>query len=285
MRDRWGGGTWESPPEGRRKRVSTLRRWPGAATPTQTRDTAGMMRWLLTYADMITLLLAFFIVMYSMSSLDVAKYRALATELKALFQGGGVSAVQAPPPASTMALDVLRLARGPNEAAQLEQVGQAIVQALKARGLAAAATVRVTQEGLEIDLGSPFFFGTGSADLSTEAREALSVVAGAIRDRNEAISVRGWADPRPIHTAVFPSNWELAGARATVIVRELASDGVAPSRMTATSYGDAHPVVPGDGPAAWQEQRRAEIILLAGGMGLSKTSSSGGAGSSPGPQP
>ncbi|MDI3317362.1 MAG: flagellar motor protein MotB [Bacillota bacterium] len=230
----------------------------------QKSEAAGMMRWLLTYADMITLLLAFFIVLYSMSQLDQAKYQQLAQTLRSLLNGGGSSAIVVPG-ATTQGQDILRPVphRGETqEGGDLRAIGERVAAALRQRGLGDRVQVVLTGHELEISLGESVFFDTGSADLKPAALPVLDSIGAALRPLPNPVEVHGFADSRPINTGLFPSNWELSAYRATTVIRYLQSQGIDPRRLSGVAYGEYHPLVPDSDPAHMALNRRVDIVVL-----------------------
>lgn len=229
-----------------------------------------MERWLVTYADLITLLMAYFIMVYSLSQLDLAKFRKVVAGFRAatatmglmegasgvLPGGGGVLELEGPPPPSGPPTDPL--------ADSLQALAGGISQQVTAAGLGQLVEVRVTQEGVRVSMAGPLLFDTASAELRPEADPVLRAVAQAIRTRKELqVRVEGHADARPIQTYRFPSNWELSSARAAAVVRRLAAlSGADGTRFTIVGYGDSRPARPGDDPQALAQNRRVEIVLL-----------------------
>lgn len=230
----------------------------------------GMERWLVTYADMITLMMAYFIMMYSLSQLDLAKFRKVVAGFRAatatmglmegasgvLPGGSGVLELEGPPPSPSASSDPL--------AESLQALAGGITQQVVAAGLGRLVEVRVTPEGIRVSMAGPLLFDTASADLRPEADPVLRAVAQALRSRRELQArVEGHADARPIHTYRFPSNWELSSARAAAVVRRLAAlSGADGTRFTIVGYGDSRPARPGDDPEALARNRRVEIVLL-----------------------
>jgi len=142
---------------------------------------------------------------------------------------------------------------------------QALIQELEA-GLAVSETQNAQlREGVALTLSSETLFAPGSADLSREGQAVIKRIAGDLRDQPDRIEVQGHTDAVAVKGALaarYPTNWELAGARAARVVRELANDGVDPARLAAVSMGDRHPVASNDTPAGRAQHRRIEIRLV-----------------------
>lgn len=222
----------------------------GAEAPGGDHGATGMMRWLLTYADLITLLMAFFIVMYAMSSLDVGKYRALAQSLRGALVGNSFVEL---PLAGTQGA----------EPGSLEAVGREVAGALAEMGLEGQGAVFRTERGVVISLYGAVLFDLGKADIRPEAMPVLDRVATALSRLPNYVSVEGSTDDLPINTALFPTNWELSVRRATTVVRYFVErHGLDPRRFLAVGYGEYQPMFPNDSEANRARNRRVDIVLL-----------------------
>ncbi|MEW5934886.1 MAG: flagellar motor protein MotB, partial [Bacillota bacterium] len=212
-------------------------------------DATGMMRWLLTYADLITLLMAFFIVMYAMSSVDVGKYRALAHSLRGALAGN-----------SFVELPLQGTAAEPDS---LEAVGREVAGALAEMGLEGQGAVFRTERGVVISLYGAVLFDLGRADIRPDALPVLDRVAEALARVPNYVSVEGSTDDLPINSLLFPTNWELSVRRATTVVRYFVErHGLEPRRFLAVGYGEYQPMFPNDSEANRARNRRVDIVLL-----------------------
>jgi len=221
-----------------------------------------------TYADLITLLMAYFIMVYSLSQLDLAKFRKVLAGFRAstaslgLLEGGqgvlpgGSGVLELEAPAPTPATDPL--------SESFQALASGILQQVTAAGLGAQVEVRVTPEGVRVSMAGPLLFDTASAELRPEAEPVLRAVARAIRARSEIlVRVEGHADARPIRTFRYPSNWELSSARAAAVIRRLMQlSGADGTRFTVVGYGDSRPARRGTSPEDLARNRRVEILLL-----------------------
>ncbi len=238
-----------------------------------------MMRWLLTYADMITLLMLFFIVLYSISQMDKARYIQLVRAIRASLLSANVSnsvldASQVPAPTNDLlpgsAADGLErqdpfggLPFEQAELLDLERVGQELAQALAEAGLTGRVNVVLAERGLVISFADSVFFDLGKAHLRPEARDLLTRLSQVLARLRNKVVVEGHTDNLPIHTAEFPSNWELSVARAVAVARFLTeAGGVDPRRVAATGYGEWRPRYPNDSEANRAKNRRVDIVLL-----------------------
>jgi chemotaxis protein MotB len=247
-------------------------------------------RWLLTYADMITLLMALFMVLFSISSVNVSKFVTLQRSLQDAFSGrilpggralkesGGSTTspqVAATPPTQSPAVTADGAGKAKADAAKAAAAAakaeQKDFKALKARvdayvnkhGLEDKVTTLVTRDGLVIRLlTDKLLFASGSATVQPGGRGLLEKVGSLLRAENQhEIRVRGFTDPVPIHTAAFPSNWELSAGRAASVVRTFAQAGVAPERMEAAGRAALDPLSSNATAFGRARNRRVEVLL------------------------
>lgn len=224
-------------------------------------------RWLISYADFITLLFAFFVVMYAISIVNEGKYAVLSEALGDAFGGRSVA-----PQAHTSVEPVLPLSHIVNrkrvEAARRERERmEVLAKDLTATlmPLVKSGQVRVTQNarGIGIELNASVLFAQGEATLQQEAREVLGAVAGLLKDAPQRIEVEGHTDNLPITNERFASNWELSAVRAASVVRLFIESGVQDLRLSAIGHGATRPVAPNDTPANQARNRRVAVMILA----------------------
>jgi len=230
-------------------------------------ETAGMMRWLVTYADMITLLLALFIMLYAISSLDIQRFKALVEEFQALFAGGGTSVMSggkgmlrlgAPESQKPLVVPLI-----PGKKPEMHGEEEALEKFVERRGLEGRVLIHRVERGLVVSLLTDgIFFEKGSAELSEEAKQVLREIAPVLKSSGRFIRVEGHTCDLPIHTPKFPSNWELSVARAVSVVRYLIACGVPAGRLSAVGYGEFRPMVPNTGEENRRLNRRVDIVLL-----------------------
>jgi chemotaxis protein MotB len=227
-------------------------------------------RWLISYADFITLLFAFFVVMYAISSVNEGKYRVFSSSLNTAF-----SRTPLPADADLQSLDqdsVLkslldkRNARLAKQQQKQQEYLQSLVDNLN-RVLAPLVNkgqVSVIQSGrgIVLDLNVKALFHEGDATLQDNAARTLSEVAAVLKPGNLAIEVEGHTDNVPINTTLYPSNWELSSARASSVVRLFIRQGVDSKRLTAAGVADNQPLVPNDSPENRAKNRRVTVTIL-----------------------
>jgi chemotaxis protein MotB len=211
-------------------------------------------RWLLTYSDMITLLLVLFIVLFAISKVDQAKFRE--------FKQSVTKAVMTHTPHGTVTTSptTKKTVPAPSRLATIEKE---LANALRAEGLLRDVTLHVTASGLVEGLvADSTFFVTNSAALSPVGIKIVDTSAGVLRQFPNAIDVAGYTDNRPITSGPFANNWALSAARATtVVVRMTENDRVNPGQLVILGYGQYHPVVPNSSPQNQAENRRVNIVV------------------------
>ncbi|HQR05107.1 MAG: flagellar motor protein MotD [Proteobacteria bacterium] len=232
-------------------------------------------RWLVSYADFITLLFAFFVVMYAISSVNEGKYRVLSDALTSAFKnvpGNSSGAlVSINPNAPTpIAIPLRKPQPGIKADANLRQnrermqtMAKDIKEALSP--LVKDGMVRITENGrgLTIEINASVLFAPGDATLDPVAIKALTAVAKVMASDAFPVVVEGHTDNSPINSPMFPSNWELSGVRASSVVRLFIANGVDPRRLTAIGYADQRPVADNVSAEGRQRNRRVAINIEA----------------------
>lgn len=227
---------------------------------------AGQERWLLTYSDLITLLMIFFVVLYSLSSLNAKKFEAIAMSL-AQAMGGGQSVLNQPgaslAPGISGNTEVEEVV--PNESQEmndLEKIRKELQEYIDQNGLNGKVSVNMEERGVVLSFQDVALFPLGSADLTPNAKEMIGKVGQILRKYNQYLRIEGHTDDLPINTRQFPSNWELSVARATSVVQELIRMNFAPYRLSATGYGEYRSREPNDSDEHRQQNRRVDIVVL-----------------------
>lgn len=227
-------------------------------------------RWLVSYADFITLLFAFFVVMYSISSVNEGKYKVLSQALVGVFSDPDRSVRPIPigeeRPLTTRPAQPLVSDSDQSEAALAEAVDplQAIANNVReAFGdliRSDQLTVRGNELWIEIELKSSLLFGSGDAMPSDMAFSIVDKVAKILKPFDNPVHVEGFTDNLPISTAQYPTNWELSTARAASMVRMMAMEGIDPRRLAAVGYGEFQPVA--DNATADGRGRNRRVVLV-----------------------
>lgn len=250
-------------------------------------------RWLLTYADMITLLMALFMVLFSISSVNVSKFKTLQQTLKEAFSGeilpGGSSLEQAGAtqnashvPSTTSATTVMPFAMQGHpslrsspmassnataaasaEQASFEQLKREIEEYARSHGLSEDVKAAIEPRGLVIRLlTDKLLFPSGQATLTESSYPLLARISSLLNvDREHPIAVEGNTDNVPIQTSAFPSNWELSTARASTVVRFFIAHGVSAHRLSAIGYAEQNPIASNSTAEGRARNRRVEVVL------------------------
>ena len=232
-------------------------------------------RWLVSYSDFITLLFAFFVVMYAISTLNEGKYRVLSDALGMAFRREAVVSAQTtgiapinrtnagPPPVRPTIRAPEPLRKSVEQ--KLVNLADKITDALKP--LVQSGQVRLTRlpRGLAVEINASVLFAPGQATLQTESIAGLQAVAQVIARADNAVQVEGHTDNVPMSSSQYPSNWELSAARASSVVRMFLASGVAAHRLTAIGYADNRPVEDNDTPEHRARNRRVTLLILADG--------------------
>jgi chemotaxis protein MotB len=211
-------------------------------------------RWLVSYADFITLLFAFFVVMYSLSSVNEGKYRILSDSLFTAFRSvtvnqAGEQVVVPPivvsprthPPAETRRGD----GTGPGDGEHAEYVrsmGESIRRALEPLTRTGQVNISEGAHGITVEVNASILFSGGGAELDASSLDSLRSVARVFAEASFPVTIEGHTDDQPIATARFPSNWELSAARAAAVVRLFEQTGVDAERLSAIGYAEHRPI-------------------------------------------
>lgn len=250
-------------------------------------------RWLVSYADFITLLFAFFVVLYASSQVDQKKVGKLALAIQVAFQELGVfraSSMQLPldlnhsmPFSTAQAIqnverntELGRIASSPDnslaaasEDTDISTLQAELQEALRNEIALHEVTMRRDADGLVVSLREFGFFGSGSAAIKPESFSAIDRIASILAVRTYKLRIEGHTDNIPIHTAQIDSNWELSTNRATELVRLLiVGHGFAPERLSAAGYAEYHPIASNLTSQGRAQNRRVDIVILSAHEGM-----------------
>lgn len=221
------------------------------------------LRWFISYADMITNLMIFFLVLYAMSNVEMDKLLALSDSLKKAFHKTAVESTQVG----------AALLSDPRRSTKTTAVSEAIEEAVRALGLEAGVTVSADERGTIISLVDSYFFDMGSTVLNAKIRPTLKEVAEFIIETNANVQVEGHTDNIKVNRPPITSNWALSSLRATEVVEFLVSNGVSPKHLSAVGYGDTRPLVPNTSVENRSRNRRIDIVLTNAVISMKKTKS------------
>lgn len=244
-------------------------------------------RWLVSYADFITLLFAFFVVMYSISSINKGKYNQLSNSIGIAFTGtnaaplplknshsdgdsklkGQQKSLIKPLPLTHLFNEKLR-----RERESMTNMGIGLSNTLAPLIVDGKIKVVQNNRGIRIDIHDSLLFSPGSADIAPSATSLMNEIAAVLKANNRLIQVEGHTDNIPIHNATFFSNWELSAVRASSVVRILSETGVAENRLSALGFGSVQPVTENETPTGRGKNRRVSIMILYESMNQEDTS-------------
>ncbi|MEI7842582.1 MAG: flagellar motor protein MotD [Gallionellaceae bacterium] len=231
-------------------------------------------RWLVSYADFITLLFAFFVVMYAISSVNEAKYKMFSESLKISLHSPSSSSVAtestnvvAPPPLHLNKVLVDKRVAVLGE--QQRKVEDRMKKLTSRLNFAMAelveqqkVNIKLEKRGLVMDISASSLFDAGKSVLHEDAHKILKSVAEILSKEDFAVEVEGHTDDSPIATPQFPSNWELSAVRASSVVRMLIDQGVGENRLSAVGLASNQPLVPNDSAENRNKNRRVTITIL-----------------------
>ncbi|MEN0022728.1 flagellar motor protein MotB [Microbacterium sp. LWO14-1.2] len=249
--------------------MSTARRARGRGHADDSHDEPDE-RWAVSYADMVTVLMCLFIVLFAVSNVDATKFELLANSLATGFgqeekPGGAADTAEGVvvPPELRDDDGVIDLqARANAEYESLEELRNRMLEALTAQGLQNTVSFVIDERGLRVGLvGAETFFGDNSTALSGKADAVLDSIGDVLTSVDNQVSIEGHADHR-VSAYPFATNWELSGGRATQVARFLVEhEGIAGARVKATAFSDTRPIAQGDAPEALASNRRVDIVV------------------------
>lgn len=240
-------------------------------------------RWLVSYADFITLLFAFFVVMYSVSSVNEGKYRVLSNSLTSAFgkKAEAISPISlgATPKtslisaAATNPLVSMNISspipsvkssgdgEGSGASDELDEIAAEISESMKGLVEDDLVKIGIGENGIEVEINTSILFQSGSAYLQRDALPTLKKVAKILKGKQHSINVEGFTDNVPINTEIYRSNWELSAARAASVVHLFARTGVDPQKMSAIGYAEYHPVDTNATEKGRKHNRRVVVVI------------------------
>lgn len=224
-------------------------------------------RWLLTYADLITLLVAFFIVMFAASRADLEKFQAVSVSLKKAFNPGAFDAAGVGSgilnAGSTGGDLVVALTELPPREQDFLRISAVMATFADQNGLGDLIGVNTSNEGIVISLSGMLLFDSGSAALRPEAARSLATIADILRPMVNKIRVEGHTDVIPPSNPAFATNWELSTARGIAVLRQLADEGRVPAdRLSVAGYGEFKPIADSDTRQGRAVNRRVDIAII-----------------------
>lgn len=222
--------------------------------------------WLIPYADMLTLLLALFIVLFAMSQVDTKKFEMVKKALETVFKGGtGVmeNSSSTPTDGSSDTEQDMRIIEALQEAKELKELKENLDKYIAEQGLTKQVETKIASEGLQISFHDAALFASGKADLRPEAFRVLDTISRLLESQTNEIRIAGHTDNLPIHTAEFPSNWDLSAKRSLNVMKHILNNkNLDPSRFTAVGYGEYRPKEPNTTEEGRAQNRRVEVLII-----------------------
>ncbi len=218
-------------------------------------------RWLLTYSDLITLLMIFFVVMYATSNLNAEKYERMSNSFKGVF-GGGENIVGIGGGSYSSSEEIGLVEKAPNLLDELSNVKTEVDKLINESSLNSVMSTKVEERGLVISFTDRMFFESGKADTTEKMRAELADVSKILKGMSNYIRIEGHTDNIPIKNSQFESNWQLSAARAANVVEDLADLGIPPDRLSAIGYGEYKPIFSNDTEGGRSKNRRVDIVIL-----------------------
>lgn len=215
----------------------------------------GAPLWNVTYGDMVTLVLCFFVALFAFSSVDSKKFQEMQLSLRTAFGGPGGVMTGNP---SVFDAPIIRQT-------QIQQMYEEIKKVIDENKWKGQAEVSITERGITISFKEKLFFKIGSAQIMPEAESILESVGKVLKERRYPLRIEGHTCNLPIRSAQFPSNWELSAIRAINVTKFLINRvGFEPERISVAGYGPYHPLVKNDSEENRARNRRVDIVIITG---------------------
>lgn len=233
--------------------------------------------WLVTFSDLMTLLLAFFVLLFSMSTINETKYEALINSIQNALTGTNGPTIfnefidQSEDSASVGDLDItdvidqgqVETDEQQEQQPSSEELVGVVSDFLSGEGLDSEVAIHIVEEGILLDVKENIFFDLGKSEIKPESIETLSRLGTLFSEFEDPIRVIGHTDNIPINTGQYPSNWELGASRACAIVRYYIRQGYDAGRFVCSSYGDTQPIDTNDTPEGREQNRRVNFLIEA----------------------
>ena len=214
--------------------------------------------WLTTYSDMMTLVLTFFVLLYSYSLVDIEKFKKVSQSMNTAF-GGGAGIFELNKPSGDAPIVGDKTPKGQDDKGMYETV----VDFVNQNELSEYVKIREDKRGVIMEFNNSILFDTGKTDLKPDSVPIMDKVAVLLDEFPNNVIVEGHTDNVPIHYANFPSNWELSASRATTVLRYLVEKkGVKPERLTAVACGEYSPIASNNTPEGRAKNRRVNILIV-----------------------
>lgn len=224
---------------------------------------SNVSEWMTTYSDLVTLLLCFFVLLFSFSVIDAKKFEAIIRSfqgsLSVLDSGKTIDEDQY----ISQALQSNRLLREQQEAESMEWLYRQLDEYIQQNNLEGTVVLGVEERGLLIRFKDQVLFDSGKAIIRKDGEPIVQSIGEILKQNDRAIRVEGHTDNVPMHSLLYPSNWELSTARAVNVVKFFIEKvGIAPTRLSAAGYSEYHPIADNDTAENRQKNRRVDVVIL-----------------------
>lgn len=234
------------------------------------KEGGGTPGWITTFSDLMSLLLTFFILLYSMSSVDAVKFKELSHSLQDVLTGSDSLSIIEGSATDDEILDLEQLstellAEKIEMTKEMQEMYNTVEEYISNKGLEAKVTVDMGKKGVYVDIKEVILFESGESELKSSGIQVLEDLQDLFVDFENDIVIEGHTDNIPIRNKDFESNWELSTSRALSVVKYLSEmDGLEPRRFSATGYGEYRPIVPNDSIKNRSINRRVNILIIFG---------------------
>lgn len=241
----------------------------GGLRKSESNDSGGSPGWLTTFSDLMSLLLTFFILLYSMSTIDVQKFKNITNSLQAILSGVGQPMIIEGGYEGNDSIqidDIIKQdekIRSEITSEKIQAMYDKVANYVLDQGLDAKVTVTSNRRGVFVDIKETILFEPGKAELKTSGVQILKQLKGLVIDFDNEMVIEGHTDDVPMNSAIYPSNWELSTARGVSVVRYLSEvEGIDPLRLSAIGYGEYRPIVPNNSVKNRASNRRVNILII-----------------------
>ena len=224
-------------------------------------SSAGGGGWITTFSDLMSLLLTFFILLYSMSSVSLEKFQEASNSIQSAFNGG--DSVLEASTVKDAAEETIEKTIEETIDPELIEMYNEVVAFLEANEMTAQASVEYDQDGIYVNIQESILFGSGSAIIADSGKNTLNNLGELVQQFENAVVIEGYTDNIPVNNDKFSSNWELSTSRALSVLRYLSEErNVTPTRLSAKGYGEYHPTVPNNSDSNRAKNRRVNIVIV-----------------------
>lgn len=224
------------------------------------KDSGGGASWMTTFSDLMSLLLTFFILLYSMSNVDSEKFDNVSHSIQGALGGTGILENGGQVLVSQKADGTLEIEETSNE---LQEMHKKVSTYVDENGLDKEVDVNINEKGIYFDIKEAILFDSGSAEIKPSGMEVLKKLTSLVKGMDNDIVVEGHTDNVPIHNSQYSSNWDLSTARAVSVVKYFTeTEHITPGRMSAVGYGEYKPMLENTSPENKRANRRVNLLIM-----------------------